>query len=205
MSSLTEKEERIYEFIKKFIDSESRSPTMFEICAEFGYKNPSSVQDFISNLCRKGYLRVPVGSNKKRSIEVVGKRNISDVEQIPLEGYVAAGKLTEAVANRDYLDVPRSLLKLGAEYFALKIKGDSMIEECIADGDYVLIRRQTTATNGQIVVAMVEDQATIKKFYKKKTHVELHPANPSFDVIKVEETSDLKILGILSSVIRRIE
>ncbi len=203
--NLTPREERIYEFIKRSIEKNGSSPTLREICDELDYKTLSSVQVPLSNLRVKGFIRVPIGTGKKRAIELVAQKNISDVEQIPLEGLVAAGRLTEAVQYRDFIDVPRNILKAGAEYFALKVKGDSMIEEYIADGDLVVIRKQHEAINGQTVVAIVDNDATIKKFYRRKGHIELHPANPNYSIIKVDPDANFKILGVLSSVIRRIE
>lgn len=203
---LTEKEERVYEFLTEYYAQKHRPPTYAEIRDHFGYKNNSSVQDFITQLRSKGYIKAPIGANKKRAIEIVAQKQISDVEMIPLEGSVAAGRLTEAVHNRDYVEIPRNLLKSGVEYFALKVKGDSMIEDCIMDGDLVVIRRQSHASNGQTVVALVDQsEATIKRYYKRKDHIELVPANPNYNVIKLRPDADVKILGVLASVIRRLE
>lgn len=201
---LTDKERRIYDFISSYFDEFERPPTYAEIREQFGYKHNSSVQDFINQLRAKGYIKAPIGSNRKRAIELVTRKHISDVELVPLEGVVAAGRLTEAVHNRDYIEVPRTLLKSGVDYFALKVKGDSMVDECIRDGDWVVIRRQSIAHNGQTVVALVDQsEATIKKYYKRKEHIELVPANPNYATIKVKQSSDFKILGVLSNVIRR--
>ena len=206
LQPLTEKEERIYEFLVQYYGEKRRPPTYSEIRDHFGYKNNSSVQDFITQLRDKGYIKVPIGENKKRAIEIVPQEKFTEVEMIPLEGSVAAGRLTEAVHNRDYVEIPRNLLKSGVEYFALKVKGDSMIEDCIMDGDLVVIRRQSHAQNGQTVVALVDQsEATIKRYYKRKDHIELVPANPNYNVIKLRSDADVKILGVLASVIRRLE
>lgn len=203
---LTEKEERVYEFLTQYYAEKNRPPTYSEIRDHFGYKNNSSVQDFISQLKTKGYIKAPIGENKKRAIELVTPTKMMEVEMIPLEGSVAAGVLTEAVNNRDYVEIPRNLLKSGVEYFALKVKGDSMIEDCIMDGDLVVIKRQSHAQNGQTVVALVDQsEATIKRYYKRKDHIELVPANPNYNVIKLRPDADVKILGVLASVIRRLE
>jgi repressor LexA len=206
-TALTDKEQRIYGFIKTYFQEHSRPPTYQEIQKEFSYSAISTVQDFLSQLKTKGYIRAPFGENKKRAIELVdfSTADTDAVMQLPLLGKVAAGRPIEAIETRDYVEVPRSLLRPGGEYFALTVKGDSMIEDCIMDGDYVVIKRQASAANGQTVVAIVDSQATIKRFYQKKSHVELHPANPNYDVIHVEPHSEFKILGVLSSVIRRLE
>ncbi len=201
MHPLTPKEQKILNFIKTYSEKRGYAPTYSEIQEKFQYKAISSVQQFIQQLVDKGYLQVPIGESRKRALILAKTENATEV---PLEGYVAAGRLTEAVTHREYVNVPTDMLKSGADYFALKIKGDSMIEDCILDGDLAIIRRQEEANNGQTVVAIVGSDATIKRFYKKKTHIELHPANPNYDVIKIQPDEDFKILGVLASVIRRL-
>lgn len=201
---LTPKETKVFEFIKAYSEAKGYPPTYVEIQEEFALKAIGSVQQYIEQLSDKGYLKSQIGLSRKRSLELVD-RDQGEVVSIPLEGKVAAGRLTEAVHNREYVDIPRSLIKQNADYFALKVKGDSMIEEHIMDGDLVIIKRQSTAHNGQTVVAIVENEATIKKYYHRKTHIELVPANPDYSVIKVKLSPQFKILGILSSVIRTVE
>lgn len=203
--NLTPKEQKVLSFIKSYSEKHGYAPTYAEIQEKFHYSAVGSVQQFIKQLVAKGHLRVPLGDSKKRAIEVVEVGDSSDLMAIPLEGQVAAGRLTEAVRQSEALEVPRSFLKTGHEYFALRVKGDSMIEDCILDGDLVVIRRQPTASNGQTVVALVDDEATIKRYYKRRDHIELHPANPQFDVIQVKSNKEFKILGVLASVIRKLE
>jgi repressor LexA len=205
LPSLTEKEQRIYDFIKYYLDKNQRPPTYHEIQDKFEYSAISTVQDFISQLRGKGYIKAPIGANRKRAIELVRDFEDSDIQRLPMLGKVAAGYPIEAVENREYVDVPRSLLRSGVEYFALTVKGDSMIEDCIMDGDYVVIKRQATAENGETVVAIVDNEATIKRYYHRKAGVELHPANPKYNVIHVSPISEFKILGVLASVIRRLD
>jgi repressor LexA len=204
---LTEKENRIYSYIKTYFAEHQRPPTYQEIQKEFSYSAISTVQDFLSQLRTKGYIRAPFGENRKRAIELVDfdSNETDDITRLPLLGKVAAGRPIEAIETRDYVEIPRSLLRQGGEYFALTVKGDSMIEDCIMEGDYVIIKRQASAANGQTVVAIVDNQATIKRFYQRGGNVELHPANPNYSVIHVEPHSEFKILGVLSSVIRRLE
>lgn len=201
--NLTPKEQKVFHFIKTFSEKNGFAPTYAEIQEKFEYKAIASVQQFVSQLIEKGYLKAPVGESKKRAIEVLEKEG--ELVSLPLEGLVAAGKFTEAVQHREYIDIPRSLLKNPDDYFALKVKGDSMIDECIMDGDYVVIRRQHHASNGQTVVALFENDATIKKYYRRNERIELHPANPRYEIIKVKQSSEFKILGVLASVIRRLE
>jgi len=200
----TPKEMKVYEYIVDYTQKHGFAPTYEEIREEFDYKAISSVQQFVQQLVKKGLLKAQVGSNKKRTLTPTNYEE-SEMVSIPLEGKVAAGRLTEAVQNREYVDIPRGLITANTDYFALRVKGDSMIEDCIMDGDLVIIKRQHTAQNGQTVVALVGDEATIKRFYKKKENIELHPANPNYEVIRVAGGSDFKILGVLASLIRRME
>ncbi len=203
-AALTPKEQKVLNFISAYCERHGYAPTYVEIQEKLGYRAVSSVQQFIKQLVAKGHLRANIGDNKKRSLTLLGGAK-SELMVVPLEGSVAAGRLTEAVRNTENIEVPRSLLRAGAEYFALRVKGDSMIEDCIMDGDLVIIKRQSSANNRQTVVALVDDEATIKKYYRRGEAIELHPANPNFDVIKVKPGAEFKILGVLASVIRRLE
>lgn len=204
MKPLTPKEQKILNFIRSYSTEHGFPPTYLEIQEEFQYKAISSVQQFVEQLVNKSYLKAPLGEGKKRALELASNTS-SGLVSIPMEGRVAAGKLTEAVQSREHIDVPKSLLKEGSDYFALRVKGDSMIGDCILDGDTVIIRRQHNAHDGQTVVALVNDEATIKRFYHRKSHIELHPANPNFDVIRVHDDAEFKILGVLSSIIRSFD
>lgn len=202
MKPLTPKERVILDFIEAYQKKNKVPPTYVEIQEKFEYKALSSVQQFVAQLTRKGHLKPPVGKSQKRALELVSTQ---EGVQIPVEGYVAAGVLTEAISNREYIEVPPSLVNAKNEFFGLRVKGLSMIDECILDGDLVLVKRQATAENGQTVVAMVDDEATLKIYYKRKNHVELHPANPDFAVIHVPAHANFRILGVVSSVIRKLE
>ncbi len=204
LNEQTPKELKVYEYIQSFTKKHGYSPTYEEIREKFEYKAISSVQQFVEQLVKKGFLKAQLGTNRKRTL-VPLRNDESELVSIPLEGKVAAGRLHEAVQNREYVDIPRGLINDNTDYFALRVKGDSMIEDCIMDGDLVIIKRQHTASNGQTVVALVGDEATIKRFYKKKESIELHPANPNYDVIRVGGEADFKILGVLASLIRRVE
>ena len=204
MTNLTPKEQKVYRYIQQYIDRKDYPPTYAEIQEHFGYKAISSVQQFIEQLVHKGYLKAPLGQGQKRAITLVDDPD-SGVLNIPLEGKVAAGRLTEAANNREFVEIPQSLVRPGGNYFALEIRGDSMMDDGILDGDLAIIRKQETAQNGQTVVAMVEKETTIKKFFKRSNHIELHPANRNFQVIRVGAEEDFSILGVLSSVIRKYE
>ena len=209
LTPITPKERAVLEFIKTHLNEHGYAPTFAEIRDALGYKATSSVQQFIEQLTQKGHLDFPLGENRKRALVLTATELPipihSSLISIPLEGSVAAGVLKQSYQNREMIEVPRYLLKSSQDYFALKVKGDSMIEDCILDGDLVIIKRQHHAANGQTVVALVGDEATIKRYYRKKNSIELHPANPRYDIIQVKPTAEFKILGILSSVIRSME
>lgn len=200
MEPLTPNEKKILDYIQNYSDENGYSPTYSEIQDEFGYKAINSVQQYIKQLTAKGYLRKHLGENKKRALELE-ESSSEDITRVHLEGVVAAGHLTEAVHNREFVEIPTHLLKSNREYFALTVKGDSMIEDCIMSGDLVIVERLSHARNGQTVVAMVGDEATLKKYYKRKSHVELHPANPDYPIIKIKD-ENFKILGVLAHVLR---
>jgi repressor LexA len=205
---LTPKEKMILNFIEEYQAQTDTSPTYSEIQDKFEYKAISSVQQYVAQLVDKGHLRAPLGKSKKRALELVPDEDETDLVTIPMEGYVAAGLLTEAIQNRELIEVAPSLLgKQGSkqDYFGLTVRGDSMIDACILDGDLVIIRRQSTARNGQTVVAMVDEEATLKTYFKKVTHIELHPANPNYAVIHIPKTANFRILGVVSSVIRKMD
>ncbi len=201
MKPITPKEQKILQFIQKYQEKRGVSPTYAEIQEKFEYKALSSIQQFIGQLVEKGHLIAPLGKSRKRALELVSNQ---EKIMIPLEGYVAAGKLTEAIQNREYIEVTPDLVKSNQDMFALKVRGDSMIDDCIMDGDLVIVRRQEVARNGQTVIAMVDGDATLKRYYKRSTHIELHPANPNFAIINVMPNSDFKILGIVTNVIRKL-
>ncbi|MBK5100742.1 MAG: repressor LexA, partial [Desulfobacteraceae bacterium] len=148
---------------------------------------------------RKGYIRLPREKNRKRAIEVISPVETRRFE-FPLLGRVAAGKPIEAVEDVSVIEVPPSMVGIG-EHFVLQVKGDSMKEDGILDGDFVVIRRQPTAENGEIVVALVNNEATVKKYYRREDHVELRPAHTGMESIRVN-TEDLRIEGKVVGVMR---
>jgi repressor LexA len=149
---------------------------------------------------RKGYIRLPGKKNQKRAIEVISPVETRRFE-FPLVGKVAAGKPIEAVEDVDVIEVPPSMIGKG-NFFVLQVKGVSMTEEGILDGDFVVIRKQPTAENGETVVALINNEATLKKYFKRKNHVELRPAHSSMAPILVRE-GDLHIEGKVVGLIRR--
>lgn len=196
---LTEKQKRVYQFIKDYIDSFKIAPSYEEIKNHFGFKSISTVFDHVRTLEKKGVISKG-GINKKRSLQLInfGKKGTT----IPLVGTVAAGKPLMVYENEEYIEVPEEMLG-GGENVALKIKGDSMVESGIFDGDVVIVKRQGTAENGQIVIALVDGEATIKRIYFHRDQIELRSANPSVPPIFVTEKQDFHIYGVLVGLYRK--
>ncbi len=195
---LTEKQKKIFQFIESYISTHDIAPAYEEIKAHFGFKSISTVFDHIQTLQKKGYI-TKGGINQKRSIQLVnfGKRSVT----IPLVATVAAGSPLEVYEIREYIDVPEEMLGNG-ENVALKVKGDSMIDSGVYDGDIVVVKRQSTAENGRIVVALVDGAATIKRIYFHNDKIELRASNPSVGPIFITEKQDIQIFGVLVGLYR---
>ena len=215
---LTPKQKAMLDFIQAYAGSHGYAPSQQEIAKHFGFKSLGTVQNYLVRLERQGILRKTW--NARRGMKVTEtpphvskaaplpiQAMASQVIQLPLLGRVAAGRPIEAVQSNEHLDVPASMIK-GGSHFVLRVTGDSMIEEGILHGDYVVIRKQSAANNGQTVVALIGNEATIKKFYRKGSRVELHPANPAYHPLIIEslvESTEFKIEGVLVGLIRRVD
>jgi repressor LexA len=196
---LTEKESTIYKYLKRYIDKNGFAPTYRQIQEEMGYTYIGAVQTFLKQLANKGYI---VMNGERRGITLT-ENSIAEAFSIPLVGSIAAGLPIEAVETSEYIDIPRSMLKPGGSFFALRVKGDSMEDAHIIDGDIVIIKKQKIAENGDTVAAVVDQAATLKKYYHKNNVIELHSANEKYKPIRVKDANDFEILGILAGVIRR--
>jgi len=198
MVDLTERQRAIYDFIKDYIGTRGMAPSYEEIRRAFRFGSYNSVQKHLKRLEEKGVLKSPWG-NRKRALELVDPGPSTVV--LPLLGRVAAGRPIEAIAQPESVEIPEVLLR-GEDNFALRVVGDSMVDEGIRDGDIVIVKRQREAQDGQTVVALIGDDATIKQFYRRGARVELRPANPRMRPIVVEE-DDLQIQGIVIGLIRK--
>jgi repressor LexA len=202
---LTPKQEKIYNFIRKHIETKGFPPAIRDICDAFRISSPNGVMCHLKALQKKGYInRVEKRDNKQRAqargitIPGVSAGGFS----LPYVGVVAAGKAIEAMDTDERIEI-RDMFK-GDDLFVLKVRGQSMIEGHIADGDYVVIRKRPNCENGDKVVAMVERSMTLKKYYKKKNEVRLEPMNSSMEPIIVDPSrTDVQILGVLMGVIRK--
>lgn len=200
MQPLKEKEKLIYDYIYETITREGFSPSVRDIQAHLGIKSTSTVHAYLSKLEEKGYIQKENG--KSRTVRIDSIRNESRRSiKVPVLGKVTAGMPILAVENFEgYIDFPTMNRSYTYnELFALKVRGESMIEAGILDGDIVVVKKEPTADNGQIVVALTEEGATVKTFYKEEGHFRLQPENPSMEPIIVDE---VYILGRVVSVIR---
>jgi repressor LexA len=198
MAGLTERQRAIYEFIKGRIIARGIAPSYEEIRVAFRFASYNSVQKHLKRLEEKGVLRSP-WNNRKRALELVEPPPSAAV--LPLLGRVAAGRPIEAIAQPESIEVPEVLLR-GEDNFALRVVGDSMVDEGIRDGDIVIVKRQREALDGQTVVALIGDDATIKQFHRRGARIELRPANERMRPILVDE-GDLQIQGVVVGLIRK--
>lgn len=198
MEKISEKQMQIFNFIKAFIDESGTPPSVREIASAVGLSSPSSVQYHIDALIEAGYLEKG-DANRKRTLRIA-KRGKTALH-VPLIGTVTAGKPILAVESiEDY--IPVSVNSKGSELFALRVKGDSMINAAICDGDIVIVERTPVAENGEIVVALIDDEATVKRFFKENGKFRLQPENEKYEPIIVDE---LIILGKITSLIRNYD
>jgi repressor LexA len=197
---LTEKQKEFLGFVSKYIRDWSRPPSFEEICSHFGFHSYNTVTSYLKTLERKGYVRLPERKNLKRSIEVISPVETRRFE-FPLLGRVAAGKPIEAVETVDVIEVPPSMIGQG-DHFVLQVKGDSMQEDGILDGDFIIVRKQPAAQNGETVVALINNEATVKKYYRRDEGVELRPAHSGMAPIFVQQ-GDLRIQGKVVGVMRQ--
>ncbi len=199
MKVLTPRQKQVLDFIKKYQKGNSYSPSLEEIADHLGVSSVATVHEHVSKLKEKGFLNWE--QNQNRSIEL---NAVEPMVQIPLLGLISAGKPIEAIENpTETIAVSEKELKKSGNYYALKVEGDSMIDEGIFDGDIVVIKKQKIAENGQTVVAIVDDdKATLKKLYKEKNRFRLQPRNQAMLPLYRKE---VEIRGVVIQVIRRIE
>ena len=203
-ATLTSKQQEIYAYIRSYIQDNGYPPAIRDIGSAFKIKSPNGVMCHLRALQKKGFIHRDEKSESKggraRAITIPGVS--AGGFSMPLLGLVAAGTAIETTQQNDHLDLKD--LFHGDNLYCLKVRGESMIESQIADGDYVVIRKQASADNGEKVVAMVDKAMTLKKFYQKKDHVRLEPCNSSMEPIMVDPTrQNVDILGVLIGVIRR--
>jgi len=199
---LTKRQKEILDYIEGFIAERGYAPSFEEIAESFGYSSLATVHEHLSNLERKGYIRKSY--NESRSIELVRTGTGAPTMELPLLGAVAAGLPIEAIQDNDTVAVPPDMVRRQKENYVLRVEGNSMIEEQIRDGDYIVVQAQQNAEDGEMGVALVGgDSATVKKLYREPGgRIRLQPANPTMEPIIVD-ARDVRIQGIVVGVIRK--
>ena len=197
MPPLTPRQRELYLFLKAYVEREEVAPTYEEIRRYLGVRSYNAVQKLLKQLERRGYIRSP-WKNSKRAIEVLDPDGTRG--SLPLLGTVAAGRPIEAVEEFERVGVPESFLG-GGERFALRVRGESMVDDGIHDGDVIVVRAQQTAENGQTVVALIGNEATVKRFYHKNEQVGLRPANPAMEPIFLD-AGEVTVQGVVIGLIR---
>ena len=192
-NNLTDREREIYNYILNAIKNEGYSPSVRDICNALNMKSTSTVHTYLERLERKGMIQKESGKSRTLRIENEGIHSSSTV-RVPILGKVAAGMPILAVENYEgYIDFPRPNSNVTSnDMFALRIQGDSMIEAGILDGDLIIVEKRTTAEDGEIIVALVDDEATVKTFYREPDCFRLQPENRAMEPIYVRE---LLVLG----------
>ena len=199
--ALTKRQREILDYLTGYITEHGYAPSFEEIAEAMGYGSLATVHEHLSNLERKGVIRRSF--NESRSIEVVSRDRIPGVAELPLLGVVAAGAPIEAVEQQETLALPEDMLPATGKAYALRVRGDSMIDEQIRDGDYIVVHARPAARNGETVVALVHGtHATVKKLYHEKGRVRLQPANAAMDPLIVDE-ADVAVQGVVIGVIRK--
>lgn len=201
---LSPRQKKVLDFIDLFQKKQGFAPSRREIAAALGLRSIATVQQHICTLQKKGFLEKEVKGC--RNLKLIQSKSQFDHSQVmvslSLVGQVVAGYPIESFEFSERIDVPAYMLKPGGEYFVLRVSGNSMLQDGIFDQDLVIIKKQLTAFQGATVVALVEGEATIKRFYKYQDRIELHPSHPEFHPIIVKPDQDFQMKGIMVGLIR---
>ena len=199
---LTQRQSEILEYLRAEIEGRGMPPTIREIGTQFGIKSTKGVEDHLAAIERKGYIRRERG--KSRAIEIMDRPDLSSARLVPLIGRIAAGSPILAVENHEGNFVLDEALVGNGENFLLRVEGDSMKDASILDGDFVIVRSQERAVNGEIVAARVGEDATVKRFHQSPEGIKLIAENEAYDPIEVDPTEDFSILGRVVGVFRQV-
>lgn len=198
--NLTKRQRQILDFITEFAQNNGYAPSLREIGEHFKLSSPATVHAHIENLKAKGFLKSAF--NEARSIELVpASVNLIEAFELPLAGLITAGEPIEAIEEKEAIAIPKDLVRDDVNSYVLKVKGDSMVEEGILDGDLVVVERNPSPRNGDVVVALLNNAyATLKKFYRETNRIRLQPANSTMQPIFAK---DPLIQGVVRGVIRK--
>src|SRR3990167_4040442 len=200
--SLTKKQRGVLDFVTEFLEEHGYAPSYREIAEALGLSSVSTIHEHVRGLQAKGYLDPETDGQRALEPTFKARPLPSDgAAVIPLVGLITAGQPIEALVEHEQLTVPQGMINTRNRFYSLRVKGDSMIEDGIFDGDYVIIEERDHADDGEIVVALLENQfATLKRFYREKDHIRLQPANSSMEPFRVR---DVKVQGRVVGLIRR--
>ncbi|MDQ3517099.1 MAG: transcriptional repressor LexA [Gemmatimonadota bacterium] len=199
---LTRRQREILDYLNGYLEANEYAPSFEEIARHFNYNSLATVHEHLTNLERKGYIKRTY--NESRAIEVLPSEVNPRAIELPLLGLVAAGAPIEALATEEMIAVPEDFTRRGGNHYVLRVRGNSMIDEQIRDGDYVVIRERQNADNGEMVIALINNSsATVKKFYRERDgRIRLQPANDTMEPIYIHE-NDVTIQGIVIGVLRK--
>ena len=199
---LTKRQREILNYLTIYSEQNGYAPSFEEIAEHFSYSSLATVHEHLSNLERKGFIKRSY--NESRAIEILPSDIMPKAIELPLLGAVAAGVPIEAIMHQESIAVPDSFVQRGGNHYVLRVRGNSMIEEQIRDGDFVVVNERQRADNGEMVIAMLHGtSATVKKFYREKDgRIRLQPANDTMEPLYVHE-NDITIQGIVVGVMRR--
>src|SRR5206468_5602020 len=200
MLPLTKRQREILDYLNEFIAQHGYAPSLEEIGKKFGLSSLATVHKHLTNLQDKGFIRR--SWNRSRSVELLAARTGHRAVELPMLGFVAAGVPIEAVASSETIAVPEDLVGR-RETYVLRVKGDSMIDEQIRDGDFVVVEDRRTADNGEMVIALVGGtDVTLKKFYRENGRIRLQPANPTMQPLMVDP-EQVQVQGVVVGVMRK--
>jgi repressor LexA len=199
---LTKRQREILNYLTAYTDQNGYAPSFEEIAEQFSYNSLATVHEHLSNLERKGYIKRSY--NESRAIEILPSDATQHAVELPLMGTVAAGAPIEAIDGQETLAVPDSFVGRSGSHYVLRVRGDSMIDEQIRDGDFVVVNERQRADNGETVIALLGgSSATVKKYYRERDgRIRLQPANETMSPILVDER-DITIQGVVVGVLRR--
>ncbi len=202
---LTPTQQRVFNFLEDYLRERGFPPTLREIASHFGLRGPKAPQKTLNILERKGYIRKVPGGSRAIEILTYPQFSLTQILPIPIVGRVKAGEPILAIENIEgYINFDRSLIS-SRDVFLLRIQGDSMIDAHIQDGDFALVKPQPNAENGEIVVALIEDEATIKRIFQKRDLIRLEPANPKMEPIVVKKgEKKVTIVGKVVGIFRKL-
>lgn len=199
---LTKRQREILTYLQAYTEENGYAPSFDEIARQFNYNSLATVHEHLTNLERKGYIKRSY--NESRAINILPSEVFQRAVELPLHGLVAAGAPIEALQGTETMAVPEELVRRRGEHYVLKVRGSSMIDEQVRDGDFVIVNERRTADNGEMVIALLNgNAATMKRFYRERDgRIRLQPANDQMTPMYVHE-NDILVQGVVVGVIRK--